>query len=213
MSYQFSSPASVFLLIRAFQKRWVSLTVLMAKSYRPRTRKDILKHDGKTPSLLAVRKKSLINVVWMVALFTLFLNSPSKANWFSGLPSGTLYIRNQSSVACRYPGFSLRTSSISASDRRCWDWSSCSSQTHQLKLSDRWSLQPRGPPRLWPSLSSRFLPRRWEPESPTAWHGWLLLESRPEAHRWTTRYHYNQPNQKKHLLTIHHLHWEQLLLY
>lgn len=45
---------------------------------------------------------------------TLSLNSPLKANWFSGFPSGTLYLLNQSSVASRYPGLSRLTSSISA---------------------------------------------------------------------------------------------------
>lgn len=45
---------------------------------------------------------------------TLSLNSPLKANWFSGFPSGTLYLLNQSTVASRYPGFSRLTSSISA---------------------------------------------------------------------------------------------------
>lgn len=45
--------------------------------------------------------------------FTLFLNSPLNANWFSGFPSGILYILNQSTVASRYPGLSLLTSSIS----------------------------------------------------------------------------------------------------
>lgn len=44
---------------------------------------------------------------------TLSLNSPLKANWFSGFPSGTLYLLNQSTVASKYPGFSLLTSLIS----------------------------------------------------------------------------------------------------
>lgn len=48
---------------------------------------------------------------------TLSLNSPLKANWFSGFPSGTLYLLNQSTVASRYPGFSRLTSSISATHR------------------------------------------------------------------------------------------------
>lgn len=44
---------------------------------------------------------------------TLPLNSPLKANWFSGFPSGTLYLLNQSTVASKYPGFILLTSSMS----------------------------------------------------------------------------------------------------
>lgn len=46
------------------------------------------------------------------------MNSPSNANWFSGLPSGTLYRLNQSTVASRYPGFSRLTSSISTTANR-----------------------------------------------------------------------------------------------
>lgn len=61
--------------------------------------------------LLAIGEKSLIK-----CHLTLFLNSPLKANWFSGFPSGTLYILNQSSVACRNPGLSLRTSSMSVNE-------------------------------------------------------------------------------------------------
>ncbi len=49
---------------------------------------------------------------------TLSLNSPSKANWFSGFPSGTLYLLNQSKVASRYPGLSRLTSSISATNQQ-----------------------------------------------------------------------------------------------
>lgn len=49
---------------------------------------------------------------------TLSLNSPLKANWFSGFPSGTLYLLNQSTVASRYPGLSRLTSSISATHQQ-----------------------------------------------------------------------------------------------
>lgn len=50
--------------------------------------------------------------------FTLSLKAPLKANWFSGLPSGTLYRLNQSTVASRYPGLFRLTSSMSASHQR-----------------------------------------------------------------------------------------------
>lgn len=50
--------------------------------------------------------------------FTLSLKTPLKANWFSGLPSGTLYRLNQSTVASRYPGLFCRTSSMPASHQR-----------------------------------------------------------------------------------------------
>lgn len=67
---------------------------------------------------------------------TLSLNSPLKANWFSGFPSGTLYRLNQSTVASRYPGFSRLTSSIPATHRHpdVQDHSYTSPQRRRLLL-------------------------------------------------------------------------------
>lgn len=114
--------------------------------------------------------------------FTLSLKSPLKANWFSGLPSGTLYRLNQSTVASRYPGLFCLTSSMSTSHQ--WEektlkigrsWRVCWSS-----LQLRWGLfsycyrcRHRGRPywSRWPS--SQFLPHRSKPVFPAP-SLWLL---------------------------------------
>lgn len=72
---------------------------------------------------MSVRKSNICKILckyceYNFERFTLSLNSPLKANWFSGFPSGTLYLLNQSTVASRYPGFSRLTSSISATNKQ-----------------------------------------------------------------------------------------------
>lgn len=128
--------------------------------------------------------------------FTLSLKTPLKANWFSGLPSGTLYRLNQSTVASRYPGLFCRTSSMPASHQReqntlkvgnglciCWSFlqllggsfSYCYSCRHRGR--QYWS--------QWPS--SQFLPHQSKPVFPAP-SLWLLPhESTPANLRYCVK--------------------------
>lgn len=121
----------------------------------------------------------------LILKFTLSLNSPLKANWFSGFPSGTLYRLNQSTVASRYPGLFRRTSSISAShqqeERVPKVPPACVSA--DVSLSYRYSWQHLGH-RYWSQWpSSPFLPHQSEPAFPAPSLWWLPPESTPENWR------------------------------